>query len=131
MKKMRNIYFLVEKNKLMIENKIIKEELKAYQEKNIVLETKLKEANISSDINSGANGNGRLLVYERGFSQACYLEGQVTDGTTGLSLSNVDVVILNTIMPQSTSTNLTGFYDSGNADSGIFDVVFSNKSLMG
>ena len=29
---------------------------------------------ISSDINSGVNGNGRL-VYERGFTQACYLEG--------------------------------------------------------
>ena len=85
---------------------------------------------ISSDINSGANGNGRLLVYERGFTQACYLEGQVTDGTTGLSLSNVDVVILNTIMPQNTSTNLTGFYDSGNADSGTFDVVFSKLGYI-
>ena len=80
---------------------------------------------ISSDINSGANGNGRLLVYERGFTQACYLEGLVTDGITALSLSSVDVEILNTIMPQNTFTNLSGFYDSGNADSGIFDVVFS------
>ena len=46
---------------------------------------------ISSDINSGVNGNGRLLVYERGFTQACYLEEYVTDGNSGLSLTNVHV----------------------------------------
>ena len=38
-----------EKNELMTKNKVIKEELKACQEKNIVLETELKEENISSD----------------------------------------------------------------------------------
>ena len=85
---------------------------------------------ISSDINSGVNGNGRLLVYERGFTQACYLEGYVTDGNSGLSLTNVHVEILNTIMPQITSTNLNGFYDCGNADSGTFDVVFSKLGYI-
>ena len=85
---------------------------------------------ISSDINSGVNGNGRLLVYERGFTQACYLEGYVTDGNSGLSLTDVDVEILNTIMPQITSTNLNGFYDCGNADSGTFDVVFSKLGYI-
>ena len=80
---------------------------------------------ISSDINSTSNGTARLLIYERGFSGACFLEGNVTDGNTGSSISGADVVILNTTMPNSSSTNLTGFYDSGNADSGSFDVVFS------
>ena len=43
----------------------------------------------------------------------------------GLYLDELNVIILNTTIPKSTSTNLSGFYDSGNADSGTFDVVFS------
>ena len=38
----------------------------------------VKIKNHSNDINSASNGNGRLLVFERGFSQASYLEGNVT-----------------------------------------------------
>ena len=41
---------------------------------------------ISSDINSASNGNGKLLIYERGFSQASYLEGNVTDANTSSNL---------------------------------------------
>ena len=82
---------------------------------------------ISSDINSSSNGNGRLLIYERGFSSAgaCYLEGNVTDATTGNNISGATVVMLNTAIPNSSSTNLNGNYSSGNADAGVFDVVFS------
>ena len=80
---------------------------------------------ISSDINSSTNGNAKLLVYERGFSGACYLEGNVTDGSTGSAIIGANIVILNTIIPNSSTTNLSGFYSCGNADGGIFDVVFS------
>jgi len=80
---------------------------------------------ISSDINSSSNGNGRLLIYERGFSGACYLEGNVTDASTGLNISGANVVILNTAIPNSSSTTLSGLYTSGNADAGTFDVSFS------
>ena len=80
---------------------------------------------ISSDINSSSNGNGKLLIYERGFSGACYLEGNVTDAITGQSLSGATVVILNTIIPNNSSTSLSGSYTSGNADAGIFNVAFS------
>ena len=65
------------------------------------------------------------MIYERGFSSACYLEGNVTDGNTGNSISGATVVILNTTIPNSSSSTLSGFYSSGNADSGTFDVVFS------
>ena len=51
---------------------------------------------ISSDINSSNNGNGKLLIYERGFSQACYLAGIVTDISNGNLLSGVSVEILGT-----------------------------------
>ena len=80
---------------------------------------------ISSDINSSTNGNAKLLVYERGFSGACYLEGNVTDGSTGAAIIGANIVILNTIIPNSSTTNLSGNYSCGNADGGIFDVVFS------
>lgn len=80
---------------------------------------------ISSDINSSTNGNAKLLVFERGFSGACYLEGNVTDGSTGAAIIGANIVILNTIIPNSSTTNLSGNYYCGNADGGIFDVVFS------
>ena len=80
---------------------------------------------ISSEINSSNTQTGKLMIYDRGFSSACYLEGNVTDGNTGNSISGVTVVILNTTIPNSSSSTLSGFYSSGNADSGTFDVVFS------
>jgi choice-of-anchor B domain-containing protein len=80
---------------------------------------------ISSDINSSSNGKARLLVYEREFSGACYLEGNITDVSSGSTIVGATVVILNTIIPNNSTTNLSGSYSSGNADSGTFDVVFS------
>ncbi len=80
---------------------------------------------ISSDINSSSNGNARLLIYERGFSGACYLEGNVTDGSSGATIVGATVILLNTTIPNSSNTNLSGSYTSGNADAGNFDVVFS------
>ena len=80
---------------------------------------------ISSDINSSTNGNAKLLVFEREFTEACYLEGNVTDGTTGSAIAGASIIILNTIIPNSSTTNLSGNYSCGNADGGIFDVVFS------
>ena len=47
------------------------------------------------------------------------------DGNTGNSIVGANVVVLNTTIPNSSSTNLGGDYSSGNADSGTFDVVFS------
>ena len=85
---------------------------------------------ISSDINSASNGNGKLLIYERGFSSASYLEGNVTDASTTLSLSGVDVEILNTTLPNYSSTNLVGDYTSGTADANTYDVVFSKAGYL-
>ncbi|MAX68884.1 MAG: hypothetical protein CMP60_04250 [Flavobacteriales bacterium] len=80
---------------------------------------------ISTDINSASNGNGRLLVFERGFSQGCYLQGLVTDVNSGQNISGANIVILNTSISNNSTTDLSGNYTSGNADDGIFDVVFS------
>ena len=85
---------------------------------------------ISSDINSASNGNGRLLIYERGFSQACYLEGNVIDANTLMNLSGVNVQILNTVIPNLSTTNLSGDYVSGTADPNNYDVVFSKAGYL-
>ena len=55
-------------------------------------------------------------MYSRDFLQACYLEGNVTNALTGTNISSATVKILNTIMPNSSSTNLNGYYTSGNSN---------------
>ncbi len=85
---------------------------------------------ISSDINSASNGNGELLIYERGFNQACYLEGQVSDANTLQMLSGVNVEILNTVIPNLSLTNLSGNYVSGTADPNTYNIVFSKAGYV-
>ncbi len=85
---------------------------------------------ISSDINSSSNGNGRLLIYERGFIQACYLSGNVTDANTGQNISGATAVIINTTIPNLSTTSIAGTYNTGNADAGTFDVVFSMQGYI-
>tara|TARA_B100000902_G_scaffold48580_1_gene55581 strand:- start:13189 stop:15474 length:2286 start_codon:yes stop_codon:yes gene_type:complete len=80
---------------------------------------------ISSDINSANNGNGKLLIYERGFTQAAFIEGNVTDITNSSPLSGVSIEILNTVIPNSSNTNLVGNYFSGTADPNLYDIVFT------
>ena len=85
---------------------------------------------ISSEINSSNTQTGKLMIYERDFSGACYLEGNVTDGTTGNSIIGANVVILNTVISNSAFTNLGGTYSCGNADAGTFDVLFSMSGYI-
>jgi choice-of-anchor B domain-containing protein len=79
---------------------------------------------ISSDINSGPGGSGRLLIYGRDFQQACYLKGTVTDGITSSPISNTSIEILSTTINE--NTNLIGFYQTASVNSGTFQVVFSD-----
>ena len=79
---------------------------------------------ISNDINSAPSGEGMLLVFSPDFQQGCYLEGDVTDLITGLSIANVDVALLSSNNVYST-TDLFGHYYTGTAFSGIYNVVFS------
>ena len=53
------------------------------------------------------------------------LEGNVTDGNTGANLVGASIEILNTFIPNSSSTTLNGNYSCGNADAGLFDVKYS------
>ena len=78
---------------------------------------------ISSEINSGSGGKGRLLIYGRNFQQACYLKGTVTDGITSAYISGAYIDVLSTSINE--NTNLLGFYQTASVNSGIFQVVFS------
>ena len=81
---------------------------------------------ISSDINSGAGGKGRLLIYGRNFQQACYLQGNIYDGLTGSIIANTNIEILTTNTIE--TSNLLGYYQSAIIDSGTYQLVFSANS---
>ena len=85
---------------------------------------------ISSDINTGNNNNGRLLVYSRDFLQACYLEGNVSDITNSNSITNATVEIVNPVLTIQTTTNLSGNYMSGIANASSYDIIFSAPGYL-
>ena len=78
---------------------------------------------ISSDINSGSSGGGKLFIYNREFQQACYLEGYITDQSNGNQIANANISILNTNF--TTLSNLNGYYQISALDSGSYQVVCS------
>jgi choice-of-anchor B domain-containing protein len=85
---------------------------------------------ISSEINSSANQSAKLMIYERGFVQACYLEGNVTDASNGNNLNGATIEILNTVLLNNSSSNLLGEYVSGTATAANYDVVFSKPGYL-
>ena len=85
---------------------------------------------ISSEINSSSNQSAKLMIYERGFVQACYLEGNITDATNGNNLSGASIEILNTPITNNSTSNLLGYYGSGTANPAIYDVVFSKPGYL-
>ena len=83
---------------------------------------------ISSEINSSSNQTGQLLIYERQFQQACYLEGNIADANTGNSIDAADIEILNTNI--NTMSNILGNYSSGIATAGSYDIIFSKPGYI-
>lgn len=79
---------------------------------------------LSSEINSSPSQNGMLLVLERDFNQASYLNGIVKDSLTGEIISGVSIKILGSNVINS-STNLFGEYFTGTANAGLFDVEYN------
>ena len=85
---------------------------------------------ISSEIDGSSNQTAKLMIYERGFVKACYLEGNVTDAISGNSLSGASIEILNTSITNNSFSNLLGFYVSGTADAANYDVVISKPGYL-
>lgn len=85
---------------------------------------------ISSEINSSSNQSAKLMIYERGFVKACYLEGNITDASNGNNISGASIEILNTPINNNSTSNLLGYYGSGTANPAIYDVVFSKPGYL-
>ncbi|MEN0002614.1 MAG: choice-of-anchor B family protein [Bacteroidota bacterium] len=73
---------------------------------------------LASDVNSG------LYVFEPSYQRAAFLEGTVTDATTGLPLPNARVEILDEIQNRN-ETDALGFYATGYHEGGIVEVRYS------
>jgi len=74
---------------------------------------------IASDRASG------LFVFDVEYLRAAYLEGNVTDASTGLPLENVEVTIENNQLRSIDGTNLLGDYKAGLGEPGDVMVTFS------
>ncbi len=85
---------------------------------------------ISSEIDGSANQSAKLMIYERNFDQACYIEGNITDASNGISLSGASIEILNTVLLNNSSSNLLGEYFSGTASAGTYNIVFSKPGYL-
>lgn len=75
-----------------------------------------------SDIQNG------LFVLTPTYVRGCYLEGLVTDSTTGFPLNNVQVTILGPSI--SKLSKLNGEYKTGLAAAGTYDVQFSKAGYF-
>ena len=85
---------------------------------------------ISSDIDYGSITKGRLLVYSRDFLQACYLEGNVSDISNSLPITNATIEIINPNLTIQTNSDLAGNYMSGIANSSSYDIIFSAPGYL-
>lgn len=77
---------------------------------------------VVSDIDNG------LFVLTPDYIRGCYLEGLVTDSTTGIPLGNVTVTILGPSITK--QTKITGLYKTGLAASGTYSVQFSKPGYI-
>ncbi|MBI5917445.1 MAG: choice-of-anchor B family protein [Bacteroidetes bacterium] len=72
-----------------------------------------------------AVGTGKMFILTPTYKRACYLEGSVTDGTTGQPLSGVSISIDSDDLLTATSTGILGSYTTGQPTPGTFPVTFS------
>lgn len=68
-----------------------------------------------------------LFVLSPNLKRACYLEGRVTDASTGNNLNGITVEIIGNNRLK--KTDLFGNYKTGIADSGSYDVRFTDYSI--
>jgi choice-of-anchor B domain-containing protein len=77
---------------------------------------------VASDIQEG------LFVLRPHYRRACYLEGTVTTTVTSLPVTGAQVEIITTSVVD--STNITGSFATGTADSGTYIARFSHPNCL-
>ena len=75
-----------------------------------------------SDIDNG------FMILAPSYVRACYLEGVVTDSTTGIPLTNATVQLVGTGI--SKITPISGLYKTGFHTAGLYDVIVSRPGYM-
>ena len=82
----------------------------------------------ASEIILATDRSEGLFILAPNYTQGCYLEGLVTDASTTSPITDVEISFAqNTILENS---NSTGFYATGVANSGNFDVTYSKVSYF-
>ena len=84
---------------------------------------------LSTEINSGPNGEGQLLVLDPEYKRAAFLEGIVKDSLSGIPISNATIRIL-TYNVISCSTNISGNYFIGKDNANTYDVEYSKEAYF-
>ncbi|MBF45262.1 MAG: hypothetical protein CMD38_03075 [Flavobacteriales bacterium] len=84
---------------------------------------------LSTEINSGPNGEGQLLVLDPEYERAAFLEGHVKDSLSGNPISNATIRIL-TYSIISSSTNLSGNYFMGIDNANTYEIEYSKEGYF-
>lgn len=71
---------------------------------------------------------GGLFIFAPTYVRACYLEGDVVDSLTGITINNVLVKILGT--SKTANTNLNGEFKTGILTPGVYDIEFSKPGYI-
>jgi choice-of-anchor B domain-containing protein len=77
-----------------------------------------------------SNIEAGLFVLTPQYIRACYLEGLVTDKSTGVALSNVAIKINTTDMDKKAVSNISGNYYTGQVTSGTVTVTYSKTGYI-
>ena len=85
---------------------------------------------VASNINALNTGDGEMFLVTPEYKRACYLEGKITDGLTGLPLSNARILIggPGSLVSEFSGTN--GVFKMGQEASGYFLIKVSKPGYQ-
>lgn len=85
---------------------------------------------VASNINSLNTGDGEVFFVTPAYRRACYLEGKVKDGLTGLPLGNVKIEISGPGSSVQDFSSTNGIFKMGQAASGYHKVKVSKQGYQ-
>jgi choice-of-anchor B domain-containing protein len=85
---------------------------------------------VASNIPNENGGAGKLFVCTPTYVRACYVEGKLLDGCTGLPLAGADIEIVNGSATSATKTDNFGIFKTGQATPGNFTVRVSKDGYL-
>lgn len=86
-------------------------------------------SNMNQSLASGGTG-GVMYILSTSFPDACFVEGNITDQTTGDNLFGVSVEIDHTDPLNNTTSELDGSFATGQPTTGTYDVTFTKSGYV-